>query len=68
MMSSDPMQTYHTSDVDLRIFLSSVLGVDRYEVSGFGESVNDHPNLVKLVSRTSFSVGSALTSTTPQNR
>jgi hypothetical protein len=36
------------SDVDLSILLSSVLGVDGYEVGGFGESINDHPNRVKL--------------------
>jgi hypothetical protein len=37
------------SNVDLSILLSSVLIVDMYEVGGFGESVHDHPNQVKLV-------------------
>jgi hypothetical protein len=39
------------SDVDLSILLSSALGVDRYEVSRFGELINDHPNRVKLAGR-----------------
>jgi hypothetical protein len=38
------VQTYHVSDVDLSILLSSVLDVDGYVVSRFGKSVNDHPN------------------------
>jgi hypothetical protein len=45
------------SDVDLNIFLSSIVGVDGYEVSGFNESINNHPNQVKLTAKTSFSVG-----------
>jgi hypothetical protein len=32
------------SDVDLNILLNLVLGVDGYEVSGFGESIHNHPN------------------------
>jgi hypothetical protein len=55
------------SDIDLGILLSIVVGVDGYEVSGFGELINDHPNQVRLTVETSFSVGSALTSTTGQN-
>jgi hypothetical protein len=35
-------------DVDLCISLNIVVGVDGYEVSGFGESINDHPNRVKF--------------------
>jgi hypothetical protein len=42
------MQTLHMIDVDLSILLNSVLGVDRHEVGGFGELINDHPNRVKL--------------------
>jgi hypothetical protein len=30
--------------VDLHILLYSVLGIDRYEMGRFGESVHDHPN------------------------
>jgi hypothetical protein len=45
------------SDVDLRILLSSILGVDGYEVSGFGESINDHPNRVKLVGKNKLQCG-----------
>jgi hypothetical protein len=55
------------SDIDLGILLSIVVGVDGYEVSGFGELINDHPNRVRLTAETSFSVGSALTFTTGQN-
>jgi hypothetical protein len=55
------------SDIDLGILLIIVVGVDGYEVSGFGELINDHPNRVRLTVETSFSVGSALTSTTGQN-
>jgi hypothetical protein len=36
------------SDIDLGILPSVVVGVDGYEVSGFGESIHDHPNWVKL--------------------
>jgi hypothetical protein len=43
------MQTQHMSDRDLGILLSVVVGVDRYEVGRFGESIHDHPNRVKLV-------------------
>jgi hypothetical protein len=32
------------SNIDLIILLNSVLGVDGYEVGGFGESIHDHPN------------------------
>jgi hypothetical protein len=38
------------SYVDLSILLNLVVGVDGYKVSGFGESVHDHPNQVKLAS------------------
>jgi hypothetical protein len=55
------------SNVDFSILLSSVLDVDGHKVSGFGESIDDHPNRVRLTAETSFSVGSALTSTTGQN-
>jgi hypothetical protein len=37
------------SDVDIGILLSVVVGVDRYEVGRFGESMLDLPNQVKLV-------------------
>jgi hypothetical protein len=37
------------SDIYLNIHLSFVVGVDGYEVGGFGESIYDHPNRVKLV-------------------
>jgi hypothetical protein len=52
---------------DLSILLNHVLCVDGYEVNRFGESINDHSNRVKLAPKTSFSVGSALTSMTRQN-
>jgi hypothetical protein len=39
------------SNVDLSILLNSVLGMNGYEVSKFGKSVNDHPNQIKLVGR-----------------
>jgi hypothetical protein len=42
------MQTHHTSNIDLGILLSVVVGVDRYEVGGFSESINDYLNRVKL--------------------
>jgi hypothetical protein len=42
------MQAYHTSNVDFHILLDIVVGVDGYEVSGFGESIHDHPHQVKL--------------------
>jgi hypothetical protein len=32
------------SDVDLRILLNIVIGVNGYEVGGFGESVYDQPD------------------------
>jgi hypothetical protein len=44
----NPVQTYHTSVVDLDILLNSILGVNEYEVGGFGESIHNHPNHVKL--------------------
>jgi hypothetical protein len=37
------------SYVNLSILLNLVAGVDGYEVNGFGESIHDHPNRVKLV-------------------
>jgi hypothetical protein len=36
------------SNVDPNILLNSILGVDEYEVSGFGEFIYDHPNRIKL--------------------
>jgi hypothetical protein len=36
------------SDIDLSIFLSIVIGIDGYDVGGFGELVHDHSNRVKL--------------------
>jgi hypothetical protein len=39
------------SYVDLGISLSIVVGVDRYKVGGFGESIHDHPNQAKLAGR-----------------
>jgi hypothetical protein len=36
------------SYVDLSILMNLVASVDGYEVSGFGESVHDHPNQIKL--------------------
>jgi hypothetical protein len=45
------------SNIDLSILLSFVLDVDRYEVRGFGESINDHPNRVKLVGRNKLQCG-----------
>jgi hypothetical protein len=36
------------SNVDLSILLNSILCVDGYKVSRFGESMNDHPNQIKL--------------------
>jgi hypothetical protein len=45
------------SDVDFYILLDVVAGVDRFEVSGFGESINDHPNRVKLVGRNKLHCG-----------
>jgi hypothetical protein len=56
------------SDVDLSILLSSVLGVDGYEVSRSSVSINDHPNRVKLAGKNKLQCGSALTSTTRQDR
>jgi hypothetical protein len=45
------------SDIDLNILLNSVLGVDGYEVSRFGESINDHPNRVKFAGRNKLQCG-----------
>jgi hypothetical protein len=39
------------SDVDPRILLNIVIGVNVYEVGGFGESVYDHQDRIKLVGR-----------------
>jgi hypothetical protein len=36
------------SYVDFSILLNLLVGVDGYEVSGFGESVHNHPNRMKL--------------------
>jgi hypothetical protein len=44
-------------NVDLSKLLSSVLGVDGYEVSKFGESINNHPNRVKLAGRNKLQCG-----------
>jgi hypothetical protein len=38
------------SNVDLDILLNLVGGINGYEVSGFGESIYDQPNRIKLVS------------------
>jgi hypothetical protein len=38
------------SYIDLCISLSIAVGVDGYEVGRFGESIHDHPNLIKLAS------------------
>jgi hypothetical protein len=38
------MQTKHMSYVDLGILLSIVVGIDGYEMGGFGELIHDHPN------------------------
>jgi hypothetical protein len=45
------------SNVDLSILLKSVLGMNGYEVSRFGKSINDHPNQVKLASRNKLQCG-----------
>jgi hypothetical protein len=37
------------NNVDFSILLNSILGMNRYEVSRFGESIHDHPNRIKLV-------------------
>jgi hypothetical protein len=37
------------SNVDLGILLNLVGGVNRYEMSGFGELIYDHPNRINLV-------------------
>jgi hypothetical protein len=37
------------SNVDLGILLRFVLGVHGYKVGGFGESIDNHPNRIKLV-------------------
>jgi hypothetical protein len=36
------------NNVDLSTLLNPVVSVDGYEVSGFGESIHDHPNRIKL--------------------
>jgi hypothetical protein len=43
-MSSMGHLQLHASYIDLSIFLNLVASVYGYEVSGFGESVHDHPN------------------------
>jgi hypothetical protein len=47
------------SNIDLSILLSSALGVDGYEVSRFGELINDHPNRVKLAARNKLQCGAS---------
>jgi hypothetical protein len=37
------------SNIDFYVLLSSILGIDEYEVGGFGESIHDHPNQVNHV-------------------
>jgi hypothetical protein len=37
--------------VDLGILLNLIVGVDRYEVDRFGESIHDYPNQIKLAGR-----------------
>jgi hypothetical protein len=51
------VQTKHVSYVDLSILLISALGADGYEVSGFAELINDHPNRVKLTGRNKLQCG-----------
>jgi hypothetical protein len=46
-----PKSKRHVRYVDLSILLSIVVGVDRYEVGGFGKLIHDHPNQVILVGR-----------------
>jgi hypothetical protein len=38
------VQAQHMCNVDFSILLNSVLGMNKYEVSRFGESIHDHPN------------------------
>jgi hypothetical protein len=35
-------------NVDFSILLDSIIGMNGYEVSGFGESIDNHPNRIKL--------------------
>jgi hypothetical protein len=37
------------SNVDFNMLLNSILGMNGYEVVRFGESINEHPNRIKLV-------------------
>jgi hypothetical protein len=37
------------SNVDFNMLLNSILGMNGYEVGRFGESINEHPNQIKLV-------------------
>jgi hypothetical protein len=45
------------SNVDLSILLSSKLDVDSNEVSRSDESINDHPNRVKLAGKNKLQYG-----------
>jgi hypothetical protein len=45
------------SNVDFNILLNSVLGMNRYEVSAFGDSIHDHPNQIKLAGRNKLQRG-----------
>jgi hypothetical protein len=45
------------SDVYLSVLLNYVLGMNGYEVSRFGESINEHPNRVKLAGRNKLQCG-----------
>jgi hypothetical protein len=38
------MQAWHASNVDLRILLSIITGVNGYEMGRLGESIYDHPD------------------------
>jgi hypothetical protein len=42
------VQAYHASYVDLYVPSRIIIGVNGYEVGRFGESVHDHPNLIRL--------------------
>jgi hypothetical protein len=36
------------SNIDFSILLHSIFGMNRYEVSRFGESIYDYPNRIEL--------------------
>jgi hypothetical protein len=45
------------SNVNLSILPNLLAGVDEYKVSRFGESINDHPNRVKIAGRNKLQSG-----------